>query len=187
MAPSTTSTGRTAATETALVVLAPDLDPLVEPWRRRLDPSAGWGMPAHVTLLYPFVAPADLVDAVIARVAAVVAGHAASTVRFASTRWFGDQVVWLAPEPDDELQRLSADLWAAFPDHPPYGGAIEQPRPHLTLADGADVAAMRAAERAVHDRLPVTVEVASVAVMVGAPAADAWHRVAELPLATGRS
>lgn len=40
-----------ADTETALVVLVGDLDPVVGPWKQRLDPSAAWGMLAHVPLL----------------------------------------------------------------------------------------------------------------------------------------
>ena len=48
-----------AKTESALVVLVPEADPLVGPFRSFFDPSAALGVPAHVTLLYPFVEPAE--------------------------------------------------------------------------------------------------------------------------------
>ena len=41
----------------AVVVEVPEAEPLVGAWRLRFDPVAALGMPAHVTLLYPFVAP----------------------------------------------------------------------------------------------------------------------------------
>jgi RNA polymerase sigma factor (sigma-70 family) len=37
----------------------PEAEPLVGDLRRALDHSAGWGIPAHVTILYPFVPPDD--------------------------------------------------------------------------------------------------------------------------------
>ena len=40
--------------ETALVVVIPELEPLVAAWRDRLTADGPRGMPPHVTLLYPF-------------------------------------------------------------------------------------------------------------------------------------
>lgn len=45
------------ATEPALVVPVPGVESLVGDCRRRWDPAAGWGVPAHVTVLHPFVSP----------------------------------------------------------------------------------------------------------------------------------
>jgi hypothetical protein len=47
--------------ESALVVLVPEAEPLVKPFRDWYDPSAAAGAPAHITLLYPFKHP-DEVD-----------------------------------------------------------------------------------------------------------------------------
>ena len=51
--------------ESALVVLVPDAEVLVKPFRDRHDPSAAIGVPAHVTLLYPFIAPKEINSAVL--------------------------------------------------------------------------------------------------------------------------
>jgi len=53
-------------TGSALVVLVPEADHLVKPSRDRYDPSAATGMPAHITMLYPFK-PLDEVDEIALR------------------------------------------------------------------------------------------------------------------------
>ena len=47
--------------ESALVVLVPEAEAIVGRLRQRYDPSAAVGMPAHITLNYPFLPgePAD--------------------------------------------------------------------------------------------------------------------------------
>jgi len=49
------------SSESALVVLVPEAEAVVKPFRDQYDPSAAAGMPAHITLLYPFQVP-DEVD-----------------------------------------------------------------------------------------------------------------------------
>jgi hypothetical protein len=46
-------------TLSAVVVPVPEAEPRVGALRTALDPSAALGVPAHVTILYPFVAPAQ--------------------------------------------------------------------------------------------------------------------------------
>src|SRR4051812_2432915 len=48
--------------ESALVVLVPEAEAVVKPFRDRYDPSAAAGMPAHITALFPFRAPDDIDD-----------------------------------------------------------------------------------------------------------------------------
>ncbi len=38
----------------------------------------------------------------------------------------------------DRFSRLIDDLVAAFPHHPPYGGAFDEVIPHLTITESAD-------------------------------------------------
>jgi hypothetical protein len=52
----------TAPTESALVVVVPEAEAAVNAHRRRLDPAAAWGVPAHVTVLYPFAPPHTLTE-----------------------------------------------------------------------------------------------------------------------------
>ena len=47
------------ATESALVILTP-LPAAIERIRQRYDPAAALGVPAHVTIMYPFIPPAEI-------------------------------------------------------------------------------------------------------------------------------
>ncbi|MSQ61010.1 MAG: hypothetical protein EXR43_00235 [Dehalococcoidia bacterium] len=57
--------------ESALVILAPEIDRLVSKWPARYDPSARRSVPAHITLLYPW-RPAPLSDVDIAELTAAL-------------------------------------------------------------------------------------------------------------------
>ena len=51
---------------TGLIVEVPDAELVVAHWREQLDPHAMLGVPAHVTVLFPFAAP-DRIDEGISR------------------------------------------------------------------------------------------------------------------------
>ena len=113
-----------AATQTALIVSVPAAEAVVGEHRRRLDVAASWGVPAHVTVLYPFVEPVRARDpGVITAVGAAVGTVTAFSCSFRRTAWFGDDALWLDPDPAQPFRDLTAAVWRAFPDHPPYGGA----------------------------------------------------------------
>lgn len=122
--------------ESAVVVRLP-IPSALEHIRRRHDPVAGVGIPAHVTILYPFVDPNELVGGIRRQLASIAARHEPFRVRFERVGlWPG--VVYLAPEPADRFSRLIDDLVATFPHHPPYGGAFDEVIPHLTITESAD-------------------------------------------------
>jgi 2'-5' RNA ligase len=173
---------RVLPTQTAVLVPFPGLEPLVGPYRRRLDRTAGWGVPPHVTVLYPFVRPPVGGD-VLKRLAEALAGSTAFECGFARLEWFGDRVVWLAPEPERPFRDMTAAVWRAFPDHPPYGGQFDDVVPHLTVGHD-DLPAMKAAAAALATELPVTARVDRVRVMEGTDAPGSWRTVAEVSLRT---
>ncbi len=45
--------------ESTLAILVPAAEPLVRDYRVRHDTSASEGMPAHVTIIWPFMHPDD--------------------------------------------------------------------------------------------------------------------------------
>ncbi len=177
--------GGGAVVETAVIVPVASAEPVVGEHRRRLDPAASWGVPAHVTVLYPFVPPHELDDAVVVRLGAVLAGTTAFDCAFARCSWFGDRVLWLAPEPAEPFRDLTTALVAAFPGHLPYGGAFDDVVPHLTVGERpwASLADLRTAEAAVAARLPVGARVDRVLLVTGAREVDSWHTVHEFALA----
>jgi 2'-5' RNA ligase len=130
---------------TALVVLVPEAEPVVSEVRARHDPSVRLGVPAHVTLLFPFMAPEAVSGSVLDSLRRLFAGFEAFSVRFADAcRW--PQEAYLAPQPSAPFVALTAGIASAFPKYPPYEGRHADIVPHLTVAQGSAVAAERAIE-----------------------------------------
>ncbi|MBY8848058.1 2'-5' RNA ligase family protein [Saccharothrix longispora] len=173
------------ADETAVIVPVPAADQVVGRYRRRLAHSAAWGVPAHVTVLYPFVPP-HLVDplGVVEVLGGLVEEVEAFECAFRRTAWFGEDVLWLAPEPASPFRRLTEAVWGRFPEYPPYGGAVAEAVPHLTVGSTpvADVAALRDAERELAGALPFRAEVGQVRLIAGGDRPDSWRTVAEWDL-----
>ena len=130
--------------ESTILVPVPEAEPVVGQLRARLDRAASRGIPAHVTILYRFVPPGQITAAVLGKAAAAVASVQSFGCQFAATGWFGDQVVWLAPEPASPFRALTAAVHAAFPQCPPFGGAFAE----VTIGDRPDCGpgVLRAAE-----------------------------------------
>jgi hypothetical protein len=172
--------------ESAILVPVPEAEPVVGALRARLDRSAGRGVPAHVTVLYPFVPPEQITSAVLSAAAAAVASVAGFACRFASTDWFGDDVLWLAPEPLGPFRSLTAAVHAAFPQYPPFRGAFAEVIPHLTVGDRPEggLGVLRAAEAEILPMLPVWTRVSRAWVMAGTEAPGSWQVLATLPLGT---
>ena len=57
----------------AIVVPVPDAEPAVGTWRARYDSSAAFGMPAHITVLYPFLPEDRLTQDVVDRLTEICA------------------------------------------------------------------------------------------------------------------
>ncbi len=172
-----------AETESAVLVVVREAEPVVGRFRVKLDRSAGWGVPPHVTVLYPFLPPDRIDAAAIARLGEAVATVPAFDLVFARLEWFDDKAVWLAPEPDQPLRALTASVFASFPDCPPYGGEHDDPIPHLTVGHDWPVDVLRSAAAEVEPQLPIRVSVGAVELLVGSAQPRSWRTIATLPLA----
>lgn len=112
----------------------------VEPIRRRLDPSAAAGMPAHVTLLFPFLQEDSIDSRALAQIGKAVQSQAVFEASFASIGSFPDGTLYLEPSPGGPFQELTARLEAEFGIEP-YEGRYATVTPHLTVGQGVDAAA----------------------------------------------
>ncbi len=120
--------------ESALMVLVPEAESLVKPFRDRYDPSAAAGVPAHITLLHPFKHPEEVDQTVLEGLKQCF--HRCAPFRFslAPIRRFGDAVLYLAPEPDERFRELTLAIWDRYPETPPYGDKWPDIVPHLSVA-----------------------------------------------------
>ena len=115
---------------TALIIAVPEAEPAVAAPRLRHDPMARLGVPAHITIHFPF-APPDAVDE--EAVAELVAGRSAFPFELASVEHFGDDVTYLAPRPAAPFCELIEASAARWPEYPRYDGAFAEIVPHLTV------------------------------------------------------
>ncbi|MEV8503786.1 2'-5' RNA ligase family protein [Actinoplanes sp. NPDC051475] len=170
-------------THSALIVPVPTAEPAVRHHRAHLDRAAGWGVPAHITVLYPFLPPARITAAVLDTLRDIVAGVPRFTAAITHADWFGDTVVWLAPTPAEPFTTLTHAIAARFPGAQPYEGAHPDVVPHLTIGHDHPPATLRAAADEAATHLPITADIDAVHLIQGIPAPGGpWHTAAELPL-----
>ncbi|QIY58782.1 2'-5' RNA ligase family protein [Streptomyces sp. RPA4-5] len=158
------STSRFQAGQTGLIVRVPEAESAVRAWRERLDPSARAGVPAHVTVLFPFLAESRMGSQVCPALADLLGKHRAFDLRFERCGRFPG-VLYLAPEPDTQLRRLTEVVAERWPEAPPYGGKFTEIVPHLTIADGQDDAVLDEVEVDLLGQLPFMSRVSSVDLM----------------------
>jgi 2'-5' RNA ligase len=168
-------------TDTAIVILVPEAEPLIGAHRRAHTTEGAHGMGAHVTLLYPFVAAAELDMRVLDVASEALAPFESFDFSLAAATRFPEnaRVLCLRPESDDRFRAMTAALVAAFPEHEPYGGRYADPVPHMTVAIGDD-AVLDSIERELTPSLPLAARATS-AVVMHRPGGGAWRIYVELP------
>jgi 2'-5' RNA ligase len=115
-------------------------------------------MPAHVTLLVPFIDSEVLATGQTRTVEAVLARFEPFELALNATAYFTGppMVLYLAPEPADPFRAMTSALVRSFPEHPPYGGAHATVVPHLTVATRLERDHLAAIEAEVAQALPIT-------------------------------
>ena len=86
----------------------------MKPFRDRYDPSAAAGVPAHITLLYPFKSPDEVDQAVIDDLRHCFRRFASFRFALAPIRRFPDAVLYLAPAPDEPFRQLTLAIWDRY-------------------------------------------------------------------------
>ena len=167
---------------TALIVPVPEAENAVGPFRAALDTAASCGVPAHVTVLYPFLPPERVDETVLAAVGSAVAGVRRFAMTLTHVGWFAETVAWLAPRPDEPFRELTAAVWRRFPETPPYEGAYTDSVPHLTIGHDVPHGVLLEAASKVSAHLPIRAEVGAVRLMQGSAEPVSRSTVTEFPL-----
>jgi len=170
------------ALNSGLIVEVPEAEPAVGELRSRLDSSARLGVPAHITVLFPFVPPALIDDALLRRLAGIFAAVPAFEHRLVRTQWFDEDVLWLAPEDDAPFRSLTQSVHREFPDYPPFGGQFKDVIPHLTIADRCPLRQMQSAENLVEKHLPISCLARAVSLLVQRDVSGSWTRTTSFAL-----
>lgn len=134
--------------ETALVVEVPAAEHVVGQFRAQLDANALLGVPAHITILAPFM-PAGRIDA----------GTLADLESLAS----GIEAF---------------DVFATFPEFPPFQGQFDEVVPHLTVGYDHDLDEMLHAEQVIGANLPIRARARAVTLMTELAPGGQWSTFA---------
>jgi 2'-5' RNA ligase len=147
----------------ALIVAVPEAEPLVHDWRMHYD-NAELGIPAHVTLIFPFVPAEEIGEELVEELRELFAAQPAFSFTLAGVARFAD-VAWLAPDPSDPFRRLTDLIFSRHPDYPPYEGIHEEVIPHLSVGRG-DGAFQDEVDAALSPHLPIAAHAAEVTLIV---------------------
>lgn len=178
-----TMTEGAQASESALLIPVPNAEAAVHRWRQQLDPASRLGVPAHVTVLYPFLSPAALDGAVITRLANVFQRQRAFAFSLTRVAWFGDQVAYVQPEPSAVFRGLTAAIVDEFPAYLPYRGAYDDVVPHLTLGQDAPMDLLHDAATNVAGHLPIAAHANEIWLMAGTRSQRSWRTHTRFELA----
>lgn len=161
--------------ESAIIVPVAEAEPLVGDWRRQYDQAAKFGVPAHITLLYPFRPPEQAVHEIpplreFFRKVAPFQFVLTEVRRFTAT-------VYLGPDQRARFVQIITQIAELWPDCQPYRGAFADIVPHLTVADKVDGAILDEVERSLRPGLPIPCR-ASEAQMLFSSTEGSWSHQA---------
>jgi 2'-5' RNA ligase len=158
-----TSSGRF---QSAVLIPVPQADSIVGRWRFEYDPVAAAGVPAHITLVVPWLPPDEITDDDLAELDEALADQKAFDFELAHVDWFGRRVLWVAPEPVGPFLELTHKLAERF-GTAPWDDEFDEVIPHLPVAHASDGVELVPVAADVAARLPLRCRADEVWVMVG--------------------
>ena len=169
--------------EAALVVIVPEAEPLVGPFRAKYDPAAGWGVPAHITINYPFIPGVRPTADVLSRLSKRFAEMSPFSFTLDHIARF-PKVIYLTPKPVAAFVQLIEQTVQEFPESPLYEGRFDTITPHLTVAYSDDRDLLASVQREFSDaasgHLPLSAFADRVWLMDDS--AGQWEKRASFPL-----
>jgi 2'-5' RNA ligase len=165
-----------------LILEVPEAEPAVRQHRERLDASAPLGIPAHITVIFPFMPPETIDTATLTELEHLFAQVSRFRFRLDHTDWFGDEVLWLAPRDPGPFRALTQRVFQAFPAFPPYDGRFDDVVPHMTIGHGHPLSDLRTAEDSVQAHLPIDGYTTAVTLITRQSAGGHWTKAATFTL-----
>jgi len=169
--------------ETGLIVEVPEAERVVGALRMRYDESARLGVPAHITILFPFMEPSAISASVLAELERLFSAQQPFRFQLGSVGRF-PATSYLEPRPAEPFISLTEAVARAYPAFPPFGGEFEFIVPHLTVAHGNPAEASTASQAvsiALATRGPVMATCRSVVLMENS--SGRWRHMHEFSFA----
>jgi len=172
--------------ERSAVIVRTTLPRGLERLRRTGAFDADHGVPAHLTMLYPWVEPARLGADVRRRLAAVAARSSPFTYRLVGAATWPD-TIYVAVDPVAPFLDLQRRLADAFPAFPIYGADPGfEFVPHVTVADHDHVAEPGLTTDPAWQALPRAARATALDV-IGTDAEGRWRLIWRIPLGRMRA
>lgn len=171
-----------AGPHSGLIIEVPEAEPAVRHHRERLDASAPLGIPAHITVLFPFMPPETIDAAALTKLRELFAEVSRFPFQLDHTDWFGDEVLWLATRNPGPFCALTQRVFQAYPAFPPFEGQFDDVVPHLTIGHGHPLNDLRTAEDSVQACLPIEASATAVTLMAQQSAGGNWTKAATFTL-----
>ena len=141
------------ANESTIIVPVPEVEPLFGALRATHDRVAAIGVPAHITLLYPFLPPPTALNQ-LSELQKLFESMPAFEFSLVDVRRF-PATLYLHPSDAGRFRAMTDMLSAKWPACKPYNGAFADVVPHLTVADKVDRATMDTVEPSIRRHLPI--------------------------------
>lgn len=174
--------------QTTLLIPIPAAEAAVSHHRSKLDDAARDGIPAHITISYPFLPPSQINESLLGSLSGMFGKIPAFRFTLDQIGWFGDDVVWLGPSDPAPFNVFINTVFSAFPSCPPYGGKYTQVIPHLTIGNTGEQQALQTAAESIKSYLPIDGIATEVTLMAGpCPGSPdtppgQWHVITTFPL-----
>lgn len=166
-----------------MVLVVPPAEPVLTAVKQRYPEAVREGVPAHVSLLYPFLPADEIYDGVLNALSEIVATTEPLTVFFGEC-YRKDEFVALRPDPISGVRALGDAVQRRWPHLVPYAGRFGEPEPHVTVA--LHTTAERAfvvADEIVPPHLPIEARLSDVWLVVYT--GDRWTVRRKFALGTG--
>ena len=142
--------------QSVILIPVPEAEEAVSTLRNIYDPGAPKGIPAHITLLFPFINPLEITLEQIEKLRNILNIEKFSFALSKIKTFPG--VVYLEPTEREKFISLTKKIYSAFPDYPPSEGKfLPDIIPHLTigheLGERFDKCLLEA--KSIESRLPI--------------------------------
>lgn len=173
--------------QSALILPVLPVDPLARPYRKQYTKDGAMGLPAHVTLLFPFFDQAAWTEERQSQLETAAAAIEPFEYQLIGLNRFADKgVLYLEPDNQPALLNLIHTIAALFPQLPPYEGrvALAEIRPHVSIAAAETDAELDTIEaefrKAIEVSLPWTIKADQIWLVV--TAGGQWYRRVQIRL-----
>lgn len=173
--------------QSVILIPVPSADLIIGKWREQYDSVALRGIPAHITLLFPFKNPQEITEEVLGKLRNIFIDVNPFSFTLESVHTFPN-VIFLEPNPRDPFIRLTEAIEKNFPENPPYEGKYPSINPHTTIAQLSDDQEINVIKRNIskdiNKFLPIQSRATEAWIMVEGENGN-WHKKATFTFESG--